>query len=65
MHILIAPALKRWYRAMAALDPGRVEFRLPAEGLEPRHLQLGRRVSGSGSATFDRFMSELRDMSTS
>jgi len=59
MHIRICPALKRWYLAMAALDPARVEFRLPANGLEARHLQLGRRAIGSGAALFDRFMAEL------
>jgi hypothetical protein len=62
MHILISPALKCWYRAMAALDPARVEFRLPVDGLEARHLRLGRRVAGSGAATFDRFMSVLENM---
>jgi hypothetical protein len=62
MHILIAPALKRWYRAMAELDPARVEFRLPAEGIEARHLRLGQRVDGAGAATFDRLMSKLEDM---
>lgn len=65
MHILIAPALKCWYRAMAALDPARVVFRLPADGVEARHLRLGRRAAGSGAALFDRFMCELEDMRTS
>jgi hypothetical protein len=65
MHILIAPALKCWYRAMAALDPTRVEFRLPVDGLEARHLRLGRRVAGSGAATFDRFMCELENVRAS
>jgi hypothetical protein len=35
MHVRIAPALKRWYSAIAAIDPERVQFRLPAEGLQP------------------------------
>lgn len=62
MHILISPALTRWYSAMAALDPTRVEFQLPVNGLEARHLQLGRRAVGSGAALFDRFMAELEYM---
>ena len=62
MHIRVSPALKRWYFAMAALDPGRVEFQLPVNGLEARHLQLGRRDVGSGAALFDHFMAELENM---
>lgn len=64
MHILIAPALICWYRAMAALDPARVVFRLPAEGVVAHHLRLGRRVASSGAALFDRFMSELEGRCT-
>jgi hypothetical protein len=62
MHILIAPALKRWYLAMAALDPARVEFQWPVNGLEARHLQLGQRAVGSGAALFDRFMAQLENL---
>ena len=59
MHLRIAPALKRWYRATAELDPSRIQFRLPPGGLEPLHLGLGRRPERSGTAIFDRFMREL------
>jgi hypothetical protein len=59
MHIRISPALKRWYLAVAALDPARVEFRLPVNGVETRHLKLGRRAEGSGAALFDRLVAEL------
>jgi hypothetical protein len=59
MHIRIAPALKRWYRAMAALDPNRVQFDLPANGLGAAHLKLGPRPERTSAALFDRFMSEL------
>jgi len=65
MHILIAPALKRWYRAMTALDPTRVVFRLPTNGVAAHHLRLGQRAAGSGAALFNRFMSELEDMRAS
>jgi hypothetical protein len=65
MHILISPALKCWYRAMAALDPGRVEFRLPLDGVDARHLRLGRRATGTGAATFDNFMHELESVRAS
>ena len=60
MHLRIAPALKRWYAAMAAIEPDRVLFRLPADGLQPAHLALGPRPERSGTALFDRFMNELR-----
>jgi hypothetical protein len=43
MHIRISRSLHRWYAAMARLDPSRIEFRLPANGLESGHLGLGRR----------------------
>jgi hypothetical protein len=59
LHIRISSALKRWYLATAALDPARVEFRLPANGLETGHLQLGRRPERSGAPLFDRLMAEL------
>lgn len=59
MHIRIAPALKRWYCAMAELDPARVQFQLPPNGLEPPHLGLGRRPTRSGIAIFERFISLL------
>ena len=61
-HIRISPSLKRWYVAMAALDPARVEFQLPVNGPEAGHLQLGRRAAGSGAAVFDRFMAELESL---
>jgi hypothetical protein len=47
------------YLAVAALEPARVEFQLPATGLEWRHLQLGRRTEYSGAALYDRLMAEL------
>ncbi len=59
MHLRIAPALKRWYSAIAAIDPDRVQFRLPADGLQAEHLALGPRPVRSGTALFDRLMSEL------
>lgn len=59
MHVRIAPALKRWYSAMAAIDPDRVQFRLPADGLQAEHLALGPRPERSGTALFDCFMGEL------
>jgi hypothetical protein len=59
LHMRISPGLKRWYLAVAALEPDRVEFQLPATGLERRHLQLGRRTEYSGAALYDRLMAEL------
>lgn len=59
MHIRIAPTLRRWYVAMAALDPDRVRFGLPATGLSPALLRLGPRPQRSGTVLFDRFIGAL------
>lgn len=59
MHIRVAPALKRWYLAMAALDPARVLFELPAAGVSPALLRLGSRAERTGAALFDRFIGGL------
>jgi hypothetical protein len=59
MHIRIAPALRRWYSAMAAIDPNRVQFRLPTDGLQAEHCALGPRSVRTGTALFDRHMGEL------
>lgn len=59
LHIRIAPALKRWYTAMARLDPTRVHFSLPPAGLTPELLDLGPRAARSGTPVFDGFMEEL------
>jgi hypothetical protein len=58
MHLCIAPALKRWYVAMAALDPERVRFALPT-GVSSALLRLGPRAERSGAALFDRFIAGL------
>lgn len=59
MHIRIAPALKRWYLAMATLDPDRINFGLPVNGLDTRHTRLGQRAVRTGAELFDRFITEL------
>jgi hypothetical protein len=60
MHVSIAPALKRWYSAMAKLDPTRVQFGLPpSNGIEARHLRLGSRTGAPGAEVFDQFIAEL------
>jgi hypothetical protein len=59
IHVRLREASLRWYRAIDALEPGRVFFGLPAEGLTPEVLMLGQRRERSGPALFDRLMSEL------
>ena len=58
-HVRLHESSLRWYRAIDALDPGRVIFGLPEEGLAPRILALGERRERSGPALFDRLMSLL------
>lgn len=59
MHVRIAPALKRWYCAVAALDRDRVCFQLPAGGIDQALFGLGPRPTRSGVDLFDRLMREL------
>jgi hypothetical protein len=59
LHVRIAPALRRWYCAIASLDCERVRFQLPAAGIEPAQLQPGRRSVRTGKDLFDRLMREL------
>ena len=58
MHLRIAPALKRWYVAMAVLDPAR-RIRLADRWSPPALLRLGPRAERFGAALFDRFIGAL------
>jgi len=58
-HVLLRDALLRWYRAIDRLEPGRVVFGLPANGLTPQLIAKGKRANRSGLDLFDRLMSEL------
>jgi hypothetical protein len=59
-HVLLRESLLRWYRAIDALEPGRVRFELPDAGLTPELLALGRRRVRSGAELFERLLAELR-----
>jgi hypothetical protein len=59
IHVRLRESSLRWYRAIDALEPGRVIFGLPDEGLTPAILALGARRERSGAALFDRLLSLL------
>ena len=58
-HVLLRDALLRWYGAIDRLEPGRVVFGLPDQGLTPELIAKGRRARRSGLELFDQLMSEL------
>ena len=60
LHIRLAPALRRWYEAIDRLEPGRVRYQLPPEGIDNAILAQGRRVERTGVVVFDRLMAELK-----
>ncbi len=60
IHAQLRDSLLAWYRAIDALDPGRVAFGLPDTGLPAHMLALGPRAERSGAALFDRLLSLLR-----
>jgi hypothetical protein len=60
VHVQLRDSLLAWYRAIDSLEPGRVRFGLPDDGLPARMLALGPRAERSGAALFDRLLSLLR-----
>lgn len=58
-HVALRDALLRWYGAIERLEPGRVMFGLPDEGITPDLLAKGKRTTRSGGELFDRLMREL------
>lgn len=58
-HVLLRDSLLRWYRAIDRLEPGRVVFGLPVEGITADLLALGRRERRSGLDLFEDLMREL------
>ena len=58
-HVLLRDSLLRWYGAIDRLEPGRVVFGLPADGLSPDLLANGKRARRSGRELFDSLMTEL------
>jgi hypothetical protein len=58
-HVQLRDSLLRWYRAIDALERGRVVFGLPNSGIAPELLALGPRRERSGAALFARLMDAL------
>jgi hypothetical protein len=58
-HVLLRDSLLRWYRAIDRLEPGRVVFGLPVEGITPELIAKGQRARRSGPELFDELMKEL------
>jgi hypothetical protein len=58
-HVLLRDALLRWYSAIDRLEPGRVVFGLPPDGIGPDLLAKGKRATRSGLELFDHLMTEL------
>ena len=58
-HVLLRDSLLRWYRAIDRLEPGRVDFGLPAEGITPELIARGKRARRSGRELFDELIKEL------
>ena len=58
-HVLLRDSLLRWYSAIDRLEPGRVVFGLPSDGLTPDLLAKGKRAKRSGAELFGKLMSEL------
>jgi hypothetical protein len=58
-HVLLRDALLRWYSAIDRIEPGRVVFGLPEDGITPELIAKGKRAAGSGLEVFDTLMKEL------
>jgi hypothetical protein len=58
-HVLLRDTLLRWYGAIDRLEPGRVVFGLPTDGITPELIAKGKRAKRSGLDLFDKLMSEL------
>jgi len=58
-HVLLRDSLLRWYQAIDRLEPGRVDFGFPAEGITAELIARGKRARRSGRELFDHLMKEL------
>ena len=58
-HTAMRPAFRRWYEAVASLDPARVVWSHPARGLTDDLPAIGRRDPRSGADVFDRLLTAL------
>lgn len=60
-HVKLRDSLLRWYEFIDGLEPGRVVFGLPDDGIAPEKVALGPRYERSGAALFDALMIALPD----
>jgi GTPase SAR1 family protein len=58
-HTAMRPAFRRWYEAVASLDPARVVWSHPDAGLTEDLLAVGRRDPRSGAGLFGRLLTAL------
>ena len=58
-HTAMRPYFRQWYEAVASIDPGRVIWEHPADGVSDALLKRGRRPHRSGSDLFDRLLERL------
>lgn len=58
-HVLLRDSLRRWYRAIDELEPGRVRFGLPEAGLTPELLAIGPRRVRSSAELFETLLARL------
>lgn len=58
-HVRLRDSLLHWYRAIDALEPGRVRFELPETGLTPDLLAVGPRRVRSGADLFEQLVARL------
>jgi len=60
-HVKLRDSLLSWYRAIDAIELGRVVFGLPETGIDPKLLALGPRKTRSSAALFDRLLAMLEN----
>ena len=58
-HVRLRDTTLDWYRAIATLDPRRVVFGLPDDGIREEHLALGPRPDRYDVVLFDRLVATL------
>ena len=58
-HARLRESLLTWYRAVDRLEPGRVRFDLPNDGLTPELIAKGPRKVRSGADLFERLIAAL------
>jgi len=61
LHVSFGPTMAEWYRAIDMLEPGRVIWRFPVDGLTPDLVARGRRQFRSGPGMLERLLSGLAE----